>query len=189
MGFHPAWTFGFVIVTRCDITAKVGRFFYNIFSLSSVKPPSPRNLTATNIKKRKLSIEWEHPLFRDSYDVKHYVIKYKEFGNSWQKIEIDGKQVNMYILEDLEAGTKYSIQTHAVNHLGEGLPSNVVETETLSGKWTLIMSCQTANLDFIEGGSYCCPGFGWGEGRGWIASLLLLVTISLFFCRKRWSRR
>jgi hypothetical protein len=102
----------------------------------SVKPPAPRNLTATNIKKTALAIEWQPPLYNDHYSVKGYVVHCKEFGSYWKELKVDGRSVNMFMLEDLEADTKYSIKTHAVNHVGEGIPSKIIEVQTLSGRST-----------------------------------------------------
>ena len=102
---------------------------------STVLPPAPRNLTAINIKKTSLTVNWRPPLYFDHYSVEKYVIKCKEFSGSWKNLEAPGKHMNTFFLDDLEPDTSYSIQAHAMNHVGEGLPSKTIEIKTLSGRF------------------------------------------------------
>jgi hypothetical protein len=106
---------------------------YNITFL--VKPPAPTNMTVNDIKKTKAKIEWTPPLYHTTYGVTNYVIEFKKFGSkeSWKNTSALEKVITQYELTDLEPDTDYLVRGHAINFLGKGVPTKIVEIKTLSG--------------------------------------------------------
>ena len=101
--------------------------------LFPVKPPAPRNFTTVAILETEVRLKWSPPEFHEIYQVLHYVVEFKKFGEVWEERTTANQQINTYRLTDLESETSYLFKVSAKNKQGVGISSDVITKRTLAG--------------------------------------------------------
>ena len=101
--------------------------------LFPVKPPAPRNFTTVAILETEVRLKWSPPEFHEIYQVLHYVVEFKKFGDVWEERTTANQQINTYRLTDLESETSYLFKVSAKNKQGVGISSDVITKRTLAG--------------------------------------------------------
>ena len=109
--------------------------------LFPVKPPAPRNFTTVAIFETEVRLKWSPPDGHKSFDVLHYVVKFRKFGeHSWEERTTANQQIYTYRLTDLEAETSYLFKVSAKNKQGVGISSDVITKRTLAGAVNMFLN-------------------------------------------------
>lgn len=98
------------------------------YSLKVFVPPEPPTLMIVDIFSDSLMLEWT-----DNKDggstILGYVINYKRESGDWEELQISSK-LNSHLLSNLWCGTKYQLYITAYNKIGNGLPCDIMHTQT-----------------------------------------------------------
>ena len=105
------------------------------------KPLAPRNFTSVAIFETEVRLKWSPPNCHENYQVLHYVVKFRKFGeHSWEERTTANQQIYKYRLTDLESETIYFFNVSAKNKHGVGEPSDVIEKRTLAGAVNMFLN-------------------------------------------------
>ncbi|KAK6110371.1 Fibronectin type III domain family protein [Brugia pahangi] len=90
-------------------------------------PDKPKNMTATDISKNSLSLQWEAPDNDGGSPVEKYVIERRDkSGKNWTEVgtvqSSEGKSVFTVIDDTVIEGNEYYYRVYAVNQAGSGDP-------------------------------------------------------------------
>uniref|UniRef100_A0A1I7VXR7 non-specific serine/threonine protein kinase n=1 Tax=Loa loa TaxID=7209 RepID=A0A1I7VXR7_LOALO len=94
-------------------------------------PSKPRHLTAFNITSRSVMLKWEKAEDNGS-PITNYIIERRTADiKRWRNIGKCESEQYEFLVEDLYPSESYSFRIVAVNEVGEGAPSNVVDVVTV----------------------------------------------------------
>lgn len=95
-------------------------------------PSKPLHLTAFNITSRSVMLKWEKAEDNGS-PITNYIIERRVSDSKrWRNFGKCASEQYEFLVEDLYPNESYSFRIAAVNEVGEGAPSNVVEVVTIS---------------------------------------------------------
>lgn len=98
------------------------------YSLKVFVPPEPPTLLVVDIFSDSLMLEWNDNKDGGS-QILGYVINYKRENGDWEELQISSK-LNSHLLSNLWCGTKYQLYITAYNKIGNGLPCDIMHTQT-----------------------------------------------------------
>jgi len=101
--------------------------------LAAVEPSAPQNLVVTDSTIATIDIEWDAPSRDGGSSLTGYYAYYKLSGaGSWTQSALISKAVNTFQLTSLTANSLYLIKMVAVNSVGEGDDSDIVNQYSAS---------------------------------------------------------
>ena len=108
-------------------------------------PNKPSSLQVSNIDTRQFTVTWTAPDFDGGYHVTGYKVEYKEVSKiNWQQLNLDIASATFVIVTGLKEGTDYEVRVAAVNSVGAGPFSQMMEACKTLGKCPFqLVGCQT----------------------------------------------
>ncbi|CAG9530817.1 unnamed protein product, partial [Cercopithifilaria johnstoni] len=95
-------------------------------------PSKPLNLTAFNITSRSVMLKWEKAEDNGS-PITNYIVERRTTDTKrWRNIGKCKSEQYEFLVEELYPSESYSFRIIAVNEVGEGAPSNVVDVVTMN---------------------------------------------------------
>lgn len=96
-------------------------------------PSEPLNLTHSNVTSRSVLLRWEKPSKNGGSPITSYIVERRTADiRRWRNVGKCDAQQHEFLVDELFPSESYGFRTVAVNEVGEGLPSSVVDVLTKS---------------------------------------------------------
>lgn len=93
-------------------------------------PSSPKDLEATMVSSRSVSLKWQHKS-GNSDEVFKFIVEYRDTDGSWRQVDpIDAPMSPNALIDNLSPATKYAFRVFAVGSAGKSPPSSELEIRT-----------------------------------------------------------
>ncbi|VDK28542.1 unnamed protein product, partial [Gongylonema pulchrum] len=110
-------------------------------------PTEPLNLTYSDLTSRSVMLRWERPREDGGSPINSYIIERKTTGiQRWRSVGKCEPQQCMFLAEELYPSESYGFRIIAVNEVGEGPPSTVVDVFTKSESFELAELAEEARI-------------------------------------------
>ncbi|XP_048237053.1 hemicentin-2-like [Haliotis rufescens] len=128
-----------------NVTNTEGTWMLNVVLMSPSQPDVPRNLQASSVKPRSVTLKWEKG--SNGGAKQSFRIQYRQGGRQWithpsMPSEDDALQVE---LEGLEAETTYTVQMLALNGYGSSNHTSISVTTTCQTCSTFVVAVGAAS--------------------------------------------
>ncbi|XP_044271118.1 Down syndrome cell adhesion molecule-like protein Dscam2 isoform X3 [Tribolium madens] len=113
----------------CQASNMYGKEQQLVQLLVQEPPSSPKELEATMISSRSVTLKWHHKS-GNTDEVFKFLVEFKESDGGWKQVDLNDAPTFTALIENLNPATKYTFRVFAVGSAGKSPPSPELEVRT-----------------------------------------------------------